>query len=245
MSETTTSLGHLPGEKWAFDETVTQCFSDMLRRSIPQHDLMRQTVFDIARRYVRPFTDVVDMGCSRGDALAPLVDEFGANCRFIGLEVSEPMLAAARERFAGFIRCGVVDIRQHDLRKGLPCVKPSVVLSILTTQFTPLEYRHKIIKSVYDRLIPGGAFVLVEKILGEHAALDDLLVDLYYAGKASNGYSQEEIQRKRMALEGVLVPVTAKWNEQLLRSAGFGELDMFWRFLNFAGWVAVKPKGAA
>ena len=48
-----------------------------------------------------------------------------------------------------------------------------------------------------------------------------------------------------MSLEGVLVPVTAKWNEQLLRSAGFAEVDMFWRWMNFAGWVAVKPQGAS
>jgi tRNA (cmo5U34)-methyltransferase len=36
------------------------------------------------------------------------------------------------------------------------------------------------------------------------------------------------------------VPVTAGWNEEMLRGAGFQEIDCFWRWLNFAGWVAVK-----
>ena len=39
---------------------------------------------------------------------------------------------------------------------------------------------------------------------------------------------------------GVLVPVTAHWNEELLRQEGFTSVDCFWRHLNFAGWVAVK-----
>jgi len=66
------------------------------------------------------------------------------------------------------------------------------------------------------------------------------MVDLYYRLKSANGYSQEEIQRKRMSLEGVLVPVTAAWNEELLRQAGFQQVDCFWRWMNFAGWVALK-----
>jgi tRNA (cmo5U34)-methyltransferase len=53
-------------------------------------------------------------------------------------------------------------------------------------------------------------------------------------------HSCEEIERKKVAMEGVLVPVTAKWNEDLLRGAGFSHLDCFWRWMNFAAWVAAK-----
>jgi hypothetical protein len=43
-----------------------------------------------------------------------------------------------------------------------------------------------------------------------------------------------------MALECVLVPLTAEWTETLLRRCGFRHVDCFWRLWNFAGWVAVK-----
>jgi tRNA (cmo5U34)-methyltransferase len=66
------------------------------------------------------------------------------------------------------------------------------------------------------------------------------MVDLYYKMKSDNGYSQEQIERKRLSLEGVLVPVTAKWNEELLKQAGFKYIDCFWRWMNFAGWIAIK-----
>jgi tRNA (cmo5U34)-methyltransferase len=83
----------------------------------------------------------------------------------------------------------------------------------------------------------------VEKVLGE-GRLNDLMIDRDHAVKEHNGYSREEISRKALALEGVQVPLTASWNEQMLRSAGFAVVDCFWRCWNFAGWVAVKePDG--
>ena len=88
--------------------------------------------------------------------------------------------------------------------------------------------------------LPGGALILVEKVLGKSADLDRAMVDVYYAYKRRMGYTQEEIDRKRLSLEGVLVPVTAEWNEDLLRTAGFRRVDCVWRWSNFAAWLALK-----
>lgn len=241
MSTTTpSSLGHLPGERWEFDQSVTHVFDDMLARSIPQYPEMRRLVAALARHYVQRRTDVLDLGCSRGEALVPLIREFGAQAHFVGVDCSEPMLAAARERFKDWIESGVVDIRHGDLRETFPQVEASVILSVLTLMFTPINYRLRLIQQVYDHLVPGGAFLLVEKVLGATAAIDALQVAQYHAMKAEHGYSREEIERKRLALEGVQVPVTAAWNVEMLHAAGFRQVDGFWRWLNFAGWIAVK-----
>lgn len=230
----------IPQEKWAFDEAVTHAFDDMLRRSIPQYEVMRRACFDIACEYIKLQTSVIDIGCSRGEALAMLVDQYGARNHFIGTDISEPMLAEARQRFSGYISCGIVDIRNCDLRLSFPFVGASVIQSILTLQFTPIEYRQRIVRDIYKALNPGGAFILVEKVLGATAELDALMVKTYYGIKVNNGYTQEQIERKRLSLEGVLVPVTARWNEELLQSAGFSQVDCFWRWMNFGAWVAVK-----
>ena len=230
----------MPQGQWTFDGDVTAVFDDMLARSIPQYEVMRQAVYDLACRYAKPGTAIIDLGCSRGEALAPLVDKFGAYNRFTGVDVSEPMLEAARERFQGYEKVGIVSIRNLDLRHDYPSDMASVTLCVLTLQFTPIEYRQQIVRRMWEHTLPGGALILVEKVLGASADIDSLMVDLYYGMKRANGYTQGQIDRKRLSLEGVLVPVTARWNEELLKMAGFTQVDCFWRWMNFAGWLAVK-----
>jgi tRNA (cmo5U34)-methyltransferase len=229
-----------PAGRWEFDADVAACFDDMLRRSIPQHDLMRQLVFEVGSRYVQKATDVVDLGCSRGEAIDPFWRQFGAHNRWVLCDVSEPMLDAARSRYATAIDNRLVDVRKHDLRSSYPPFRASLTLCVLTLQFTPIEHRHRIVRDIFKATTPGGAVILVEKVLGATAETDALLVDLHHGVKAANGYDREAIARKRMSLEGVLVPVTARWNEELLGAAGFRHVECFWRCLNFAGWVGVR-----
>lgn len=230
----------LPSTKWQFDESVTDSFDNMLERSIPQYEVMRQACFDLACLYAKRKTDIVDLGCSRGEAMAHLIDRFGINNRFIGVEVSDPMLQAARSRFQGLIDCGVVDIRELDLREDYPPCLASVTLCVLTLQFTPIEHRLRIVQDIYDHTIERGALILVEKVIGSSANLDRTFTSVYYDLKTQNGYSQDQIERKRLSLEGVLVPVTARWNEEMLTMSGFKQVDCFWRWMNFSGWIAIK-----
>ncbi len=235
-----TSLDHLPGGPWEFDDEVTHVFDDMLERSIPQYDTMRGLVFEVGKRFVRPGATVIDLGCSRGEALAPFVHTFGNECSYVGVEVSPPMLDVCRKRFASQLAAGEFSLLDLDLRTGYPDADAALTLAVLTLQFVPIEHRARVVHEIYEHTTPGGALVLVEKVLGNAATTDRLITDVYYDLKRANGYGEEEIERKRLSLEGVLVPVAAEWNEDLLRRAGFDEVECFWRCLNFAGWVAIK-----
>lgn len=225
----------MPKGKWVFDDEVAQCFDEMLQRSIPNYETMRELVYNVGRHYVKDGATVMDIGCSNGNAALPFVKTF--NNQFVLCDVSESFLDLCRK---GFKEHKNVKIINHDLRNGVPDVQSCLILSILTVQFTPIEYRQKIINSVYEHLQPGGAFIFVEKLLGTTYDIDSVLVDEYYELKRENQYTQEQIQTKRKSLEGVLVPITESWNIDLLRSAGFKKIDCFWRYLNFAGYLAVK-----
>lgn len=214
----------------------------MLGRSIPAYAEMRLLCAEIARRYRAPASHVIDLGCSRGGAIAALVDDPDQNnVDYIGLEISEPMVSAARARFAGRrnVQIERADLRDPDgFRFGVEAA--SVVQAILTLQFIPIEHRQRVVKDSYDVLQDGGVFILVEKILGSSAETNRFLVDAYYDFKRGNGYTQEDIDRKRLALEGVLVPQTESANLDMLRREGFRHVEGFWRYLNFCGWIAIK-----
>jgi len=243
-SKPPSSLGHMPDGAWKFDDAVVEVFDDMLARSIPDLATMRDLVFEIGSRFAQADTDVVDLGCSRGAAMARLLEMLGAANRFVGIDTSPPMLAVCRERFADAIASGRVEIRHDDLRTTYPPVRASLTLSILTLQFVPPVHRARVLADVWRTTLPGGALILVEKLAGHDRETDDLLVDIYHSTKRSMGYTQEEIERKRLSLQGVLVPHTAEHNERLLREAGFSRVECFWRYLCFAGWVAIKTEDA-
>ena len=230
----------IAGEKWAFDENVTEVFDNMLERSIPDYPNMRSLVTALVQNYQRENSYVMDLGCSTGGAIQDAIDTSFSSTKFVGLEISKPMLEKARFKLKKYIQADKVEISECDLRSEFPKHKNSVVLSILTLQFIPIEYRQQIITSVFNSLEAGGAFVLVEKILGDDSTGNQILEKLYYQMKGENGYTEEQIRTKRKSLEGVLVPVTSTWNEDLMYKSGFKSVQKFWQQLNFAGWVAFK-----
>ena len=230
----------IPKNKWEFNDDVTAVFDDMLERSIPGFKEMRELTTSLACEFAQDGTDILDLGCSRGGSLASIVDRRLGKNRYIGVEISNPMRQAAIKRFSGLPKNIFIDIVGTDLREDFPEAKTSVVLSVLTLQFIPIEYRQEILKKCFQSLNQNGAIILVEKVLGNDAFLNNLFVKLYYELKGNNGYTEEQINTKRKALEGVLVPVTSSWNQDLLKSAGFSHIEVFWRNLNFAGWIGIK-----
>lgn len=228
-----------PRAVWAFDDAVTNAFDDMLARSIPQYDDMRELVTSLALAHLQTGGAVVDLGCSRGGALAPLVertrDSYWRRC-FVGCEVSPPMLDAARARFSDD---ACVDIRRLDLRTDYPIELACVTLCVLTLQFVPIDHRLRLVREMRRHTMPGGCVLLVEKVLGATDVVDKRLTEHYHALKLAHGYSREDVERKRLSLEGVLVPITARWTEDMLTRAGFEHVDCVWRWGKFAAWLAV------
>jgi tRNA (cmo5U34)-methyltransferase len=231
-----------PGCPWVFDAAVAGAFDDMLARSIPQLAELRRCVSALAAAFVPDGGLVVDLGVSNGgglEAVLSTVEGLGRSASFLGVDDSPAMLRAAEARLGSRPN---VSVRWHDLRDGYPVVgRPaSVTTAVLTLQFLPVHCRASLLASIRRKTEPGGALVVVEKVVGPTPAIDRLFVEAHHGLKRANGYSAEEVERKRLALDGVLVPLTATANETALRTAGFDAVECFWRWMNFAGWLAVR-----
>lgn len=239
----------MPEGKWEFDEKVTDCFEDMLSRSIPQYDLMRDSsanlVYDVIKnpKCKKDTFNILDIGCSDGLMIEKLISKFNDEGYgyYTGVDISEPMLDKARHRLSDNINKGNVKIENCDLRTDFPYGHYDAITSILSIQFTPIEYRQHIIQEIYNNLSNvNGCFIMVEKVLGNTDNINKLFIKNYYDMKKQNGYTEEQIERKRLSLEGVLVPVTSDWNVDLLKQAGFRQVDVFWKWMNFVGYIAFK-----
>ena len=111
---------------------------------------------------------------------------------------------------------------------------------VLTLQFVRPLYRQRVIRSIYDGLTEKGALILVEKVLGENSDFNRLFIQHYYEMKRRNGYSDLEIAQKREALENILVPYRLEENKELLLEQGFRHVDVFFKWYNFCGMIAMK-----
>lgn len=227
--------------KWEFNMQVSKVFDEMLERSIPSYHRMRYLINQITINHINEntliHTNIMDLGCSTAEQIKELNYSLRTN-KFYGIECSKPMLHEARKKCQGEYNINICNL---DITKEpLPVKNCGAILSILTLQFIPIEYRQQIIKEVYDHLNPKGIFIFVEKIIGDNYNYSKLYEKLYYNMKSYNGYSMEEIRDKKLKLEGVLVPGTNDFNLSLLKQAGFTKIDIFWKDLNFIGYIAMK-----
>jgi tRNA (cmo5U34)-methyltransferase len=127
-----------------------------------------------------------------------------------------------------------------DLDKGCPIENASVALLILTLQFLRPLNREALMRDVHAGMNENGCVILVEKVLGEDSLFNRQFINYYYDFKRRNGYSELEIAQKREALENVLVPYRLMENRELLLRTGFRHVDVFFKWYNFCGMIAVK-----
>lgn len=224
-------------DSFSFNKDVANVFTNMISRSIPDYSTMRYLVYNIGKHFVVPGTNIIDIGCSNGESIYPFIQAFRDDVSYILIDNSRPMIKAVKERYRD---AETVSILEYDIKNWLEMVdNVSLALSVLTLQFVPIGYRQKIVHDIYNSLNKGGAFILVEKTMHE-LKTNELFVEEYYNIKRQNGYTTEQIESKRRALSGVLVPRTEERNIKMLHEAGFQKVECFWRCLNFAGWLCVK-----
>lgn len=223
-----------------FGEKVASVFDDMLHRSVPFYDEAQRMIAELASDFVAAGTNVYDLGCSTGTSLINLDSAAPPNVRFIGIDNSEEMLQRCRQKLAAHNFKREHELICADLNEGIEIHNASMVLMILTLQFIRPLYRDQLVSTILRGLNENGCLVLVEKVLGEDSLFNRLFIKHYYEFKKRNGYSELEIAQKREALENVLVPYKLLENREMLLRAGFRYCDVFFKWYNFCGIVAVK-----
>jgi tRNA (cmo5U34)-methyltransferase len=229
----------MPTQGWEFNKDVADVFPDMLQRSIPNYSWMRESTSRIINSAVgdRPL-DILDLGCSDGQEYEKLINDGIPVSNYIGIDVSVPMIEKAQEKYKDD---SVPSWTHWDFRNYLPSFsgKFDVILSILTMQFIPVEYRSKLLCDINANMQSNGVFIYIEKTLGDSSIGQQTNVNAYHKMKSDNGYSAEAIEAKRMSLENVMQPMSARENEQMLKDAGF-VVQRYWQAFNFVGWAAYK-----
>jgi len=223
-----------------FDQKVATVFDDMVSRSVPFYGEIQRMITEIAKDYATPGSRVYDLGCATGTTLEALDPLVGTSVEFVGLDNSDEMLERCRLKLASSGMKRALRLEWADMNQGVSIENASVALLILTLQFIRPLNRERLMGELYRGINPNGCLILVEKVLGEDSLFNRQFIEYYYAFKRRNGYSDLEIAQKREALENVLIPYKLLENRELLLRTGFRFVDVFFKWYNFCGIIAVK-----
>jgi tRNA (cmo5U34)-methyltransferase len=227
-------------DDFKFGKKVAAVFDDMLDRSVPFYAEIQRMIVEIAADFSADGTNIYDLGCSTGTTLLNLAQNLDAKVRFIGLDYSKEMLAKCQQKLAAHHFSREHELKCADLNQGVAIENASVVVMVLTLQFIRPLNRDRLIEDILRGLNENGCLILVEKVLGEDSMFNRLFIKYYYDLKKRQGYSELEIAQKREALENVLIPYKLLENRELLLKHGFRYCDVFFKWYNFCGMVAVK-----
>jgi tRNA (cmo5U34)-methyltransferase len=209
-------------------------------RSVPFYHETQRMMGEMAADFGVDGTNLYDLGCSTGRTLIELAPVVSPGVQFIGIDNSDEMLAQAQQRLAEQQVTRPIKLIHADLHDGLGIENASVVIMNLTLQFIRPLYRERLVGAIHRGMTERGCFILVEKLTVKDSLLNRLFIKYYYTMKRRNGYSEMEIAQKREALENVMIPYRLEENRDLLRSAGFRHIEVFFRWYNFCGVIAVK-----
>lgn len=231
-------------EDFVFDERVAKVFDNMVSRSVPFYDEIQRLQSDLVMEFLPAANGVIcDLGCSTGTTIAHIAQHPACppTTQFIGFDNSDAMLDKARQKLTPEIAQQKITLLTADLSTLNAIPACHVVILNWTLQFVrPIE-RDGLLKQIYAALQPGGVLFLSEKILSNDTQLNRLYIDHYLEFKKSHsGYTDVENQRKREALENILIPYRLDENYALLQRAGFARMDTYFRWFNFACILAIK-----
>src|SRR3989338_4160169 len=223
-----------------FGKQTAAVFDDMLDSSVPFYGELQRMIAEMAADLAVEGTNLYDLGCSTGTTFLRLDRLLPKDVRFIGVDSSPQMLQRANDKLKQHNVTRACELLCADLNQGVSVNNASVVIMNLTLQFIRPLYRHQLIRSIAGGMNEQGGLILVEKVLPTDSTINRLFIKYYYAFKERQGYSKMEIAQKREALENILVPYRLEENRELLLSSGFSQCDVFFKWYNFSGIVALK-----
>ncbi|RLA68339.1 MAG: carboxy-S-adenosyl-L-methionine synthase CmoA [Epsilonproteobacteria bacterium] len=224
-------------KKFEFDEAVASVFDDMLSRSVPFYDEVRHLIISLILLEQEEGKKVLDLGSSTAKFLLDLYSKMDVAMKLKGIDNSQAMLDRAEKKcqaFAADIELCLADMLEYDYKDE------DIIVANYTLQFIRPIQRIELVSRLYQGLKKDGIFIFSEKIVFEDKTIDKEMIDIYYAYKKEQGYSEYEIAQKREALENVLVPFSIEENIQMCKKVGFKHISTVFQWANFVTFVAKK-----
>lgn len=207
------------GRDWTFHGFAGQ-FDGHVREQLPWYELASAAMGLIARQYIPKDGKVYDLGTSTGNVGRVLAHTLEArSARLTALDECPDMVAA----YDAPGRALVADMTRFDYKPF------DVAVAFLALMFLAVPARRKLLARLRQKLRPGGAIIVFDKLVPPGGYPATVLARLTWASKLDNGAEAASVVRKELALGGIQRPLYPG-------ELGEDAVEVF-RFGDFAGWI--------
>ena len=192
------------------------------------HDFY-QTVIDLIPYDNSHSFRFLDLGAGTG-LLAEFIVKTFPNATATLVDLSEKMLEKAKQRFSSTKR--VTFLTQDYAHSPLPENQDLVVSAMSIHHLTDQE-KKSLYKSVYEAFASEGVFINADLVKGETDTVERLYQNRWLGWIKKAGLGQRDLSRiiDRMQLDR---PCSLSSQLQLLKEAGFSDVDCYYKYYNFA-----------
>jgi tRNA (cmo5U34)-methyltransferase len=223
-------------------EAVARSFAEQAE----QRERQRRDQLQLLARLL-PFTSddtftFVDLGAGTGAASRAILDEY-PHAQALLAEYSPQMAAEGRKVMApyeGRYRYVEFDMLASDWSE---IGTPDAVVSALSIHHLPDERKRAIFQEIFEHLPPGGWYVNYDPVRAPHERLEafwERVNDRYDSEapyKRTHRTHEEQARYENHIRYMIPLEPQLKW----LREAGFQDIDVFWKRLDWVIYGGSKP----
>jgi len=235
-----------PGAHWQQPELVSAFLSER-QTLMPLLDIQEDVVRRLLARHAHSAGRFLDLGCGDG-AMSELVLSLQPDAEAVLVDFSEPMLEVAERRLAASpARWQIVrgDLSDPGWRAGLPAGSYGAAVSGFAIHHLPSARKRALFGELHELLEPRAMFVNMDYVRTRGALNglwdEEMLANALRAERARGG------SRSRAELEHDLFddsdedrPDSTEDQVEWLREAGFGEVEVHFKWAEAAIFGAVK-----
>ena len=232
-------INSVEGESWVFNKNVAMSFDKHVRQSIPFYDLIQKYISSLSEWFIKDGSLIYDLGCSTGETTKNILkfnNKRKVNFKYIGIDNSRQMVKLAKKK----IKKKNIIFKTGDVNNFLFKKNSDLFISLLLFPFLKLDERRKLLRKIYTSLKIGGALICVDKIYSENPLVQDIFNQIYFDSKIENKLTTGQILNKAKSLRGSMHLYQQTELIKFFKAAGFKKIDVFFKWFNFVGLIAIK-----
>lgn len=200
-------MNNLKKGDWVFDSKVAEDFLNIAQTNIPDYNRVIGLVIKIAKKYLNNDSKILDFWSALWFTLENLYNNWFRNLYWVDSSID--MISRS------FKWANLVNLDKFPLNLW----KFDFIISNWTLHF--IKDRELYIKDMYDSLNEWGYLFITEKIL-----TSNMSEDLYHDFKRSMWLTDEEILKKKLSIEWVLIPKSLEWYLNIFNKTWFKNIDI-------------------